>query len=72
MFKGASLKFQTPDGKVLTQGNLDNMEVIAFTDYHIRVGDYVYSRKDVEELITRLQDAVEDAVVQASQRKPLK
>ena len=55
------LKYETPDGKILTQGNADEMDVGFADGGLIIIGDKLYSTEDAERLAARIKTAVSDS-----------
>ena len=55
------LKYQTADGKILTQGNADEMDVGFADGGLIIIGDKLYSTEDAERLAARIKTAVSDS-----------
>ena len=60
-FGAAKLKYQTADGKILTQGDADEMDVGFAHAGLIIIGDKLYSTEDAERFVKRIKIAVSDS-----------
>jgi len=69
MYSDHKLKLQTPEGKILTQANWEDTDIgfSAWNGGMIIVDTNIYPLKDAEQLVKKIQAAIDEARSEAGQ-----